>query len=285
MATPKKFYMKFGMILHPASQWSIDRLGYDNKGKVDGIYRTAWQAIAKKSHTLLSTCIGLCMEKIRWPKELNQDHVEGKEKGRWKRAMTRDPYIATNIAMYILDKGLKYPIFPTIIHYRRYLWAFLRYLRDEKVEDRVAFEDSVKFLLKWGKSTKWLHRMVRDTWANGLHKKTGLNGYSLYLWAWMAYIIDSQDIKEMLWHVVPRHNLLLLLMVCPNKYKSTTLYVNSLKRAQEYRAKDGFQWGADEWFDPKMPGDWHEYLDPNDQYKPDKDILEWFLKRHNLQKT
>jgi len=276
----KDHYFKvFGVILHKVPQWQIDKYGKSPWGKGDCLFLSFIVAIFKQDMKLLKGCIQLLNERRRWPDVLNDPDIDSPnlfneylqkiilsynkiaEKSflpviKWKiryrcqRGMTRDPYVMGLIAWHILDGEGKCPI--------NLPWYIMR--------------PDFYFFYKWiqtGRS-KYKNRYERYlTWYLPLKKSMPV--YVTHLHCWKAFIMESETIKELLQFFIPHWNLLLYLLVNhPLKYHYTTFFSN-------YQSRNTYHWTRDSYAEIGQNG--IEKLPDDAEYRPDKEILEWIIRK------
>ncbi len=276
------FYKKHGVILARSPQWQIDLYGFAPDGIGDCIFRTAIMAIAKYDHDMLHTCVTLLDDPIRWPYLLDPPKVKGKKPYRSQKYMTRDPYIMTFCAMYLLTEGptchLKALSMPWYTH-RPYLKSWIKYLvatgdrnsSTDKVDKlKCRYERLMLRLIRWGDKTKDIRLFVEKykllRWTR---HQFGIHGYSLHLWAWMAYTAASSRVKDKLIYHIPHWNFLLLaLIVGPPTHEPF------IRNVRNYISKRVYQWTREQWIDGA-------YLPAGEKYYLDKDILNWVLNRES----
>jgi len=269
-------------MLAQSPKWEEDLYGFAPDGIGDCIFRSAIAAMAYYDHDMLSICATLLNDGIRWPYLLDPPTISGKKRYRSQKSLTRDPFIMTWCAKYNLTEGSTYHLralrMPWWL-YRPYINSWVRYLvatgdRNSTLEEseklKKRFEGHMLRLLWWGVHTRGIRAFVEKyrllRWTRS---RFGLPGYSLHLFAWMAYTAGSNRLKDKLVFLLPHWNLLLwALVVGPPTHEP---YISEVK---EYRSRKGYQWTAE---------DQHEddYLPEYESCYLDMDILEWVINRQS----
>lgn len=257
------YYLDEGLLRAHSPDWEIRRDGEASDGIGDLIGRSAKAALAYNDPTMLKSCINLLKKGMRWPDSMSPKnmarnrldhqwskwmHKLGKQKYvkcRPQGSITRDPYVGVICACQLMPgfwqsiRTLKIPWYlnrPDLYFWKRYL---------EKGKYKRQYE--------------W--------WALlGLNKKTPV--FVLYHIAWMAYVADSEKIKDKLFKYLPHWNILLRVL-CVG-------LAIPWEHTEDYRAKSNYQWQRPKWDTP--PEDSIYYLDKDDAYKLDKDILDYVVK-------
>jgi len=251
------YYEYFGVILARDSGWE--------QGKGDCIFRSCIVGLANRDPYYIFACDNLIEENIRWPNVLNSN-----VKGRSQKSMTRDPYIMYIVACKLVGRiyayrGVKFPFWLR----RDYVKNWRRGLRGiHAIYHKRRYERQMSALLWWAKNTEKIKTFLSSKKGiiRGLRHKFGIHGYSLHIWAWMAYTIKSDRIKKELLPLIPEHNLLLRLLCEDTDLKLPGLCVN-------YTAKYGYQWTEMKKKTKKLP------LGQKIQW--DKDILMWAYQNRN----
>jgi len=226
----------------------LERVGdRESRGERDCIYRSAYAAMAYGDFRLVWNCLHLCDGKIRWPVRLGEP----------SKRMTRDPYIITICAAYLLDasydsqpeygidKIKSYLKIPWYL-YRPHVWAWRKYLITG--------------------SEKWKRRYERRAILGLKISKNRM--FSLCLEAWMAYVADSDKVKLEVWFKSPTWNKLISILCCSEIEPDLKIVFEDY--ITNYRPKDRNQWTESKWRnDGYYTG----------EYKIDKDILTYLLNK------
>jgi len=279
--TMNYFYEKYGVILARSEPWQIEKYGFPPEGLGDCIFRTALTAIAHYDHKLLDKCVSLLQERKRWPDLLDPPRRPIRQGYRRKNRMTRDPFIMTFCAMYLLTEGstshmrkLRVPWYinrPYLKNWVRYLLTTCdRYQSHKDCEKYlIRYERQLNRLIWWGSKTQDIKLWVeKRSWLRWTRHRFGIHGYSLHLWAWMVYTAgDGATLSSKVLQYVPHWNTLLWLL-----FAGSSPHFHFISGARRYRSKKGYQWTRENWIDK-------DYLPAGEKYYLDKDILDWVFKQ------
>ncbi len=271
------YYINAGMMLARSPEWEADKYGFYPDGIGDCIGRSAKAALVYHKPEMLQKCVDLLKIGKRWPDELEGvncaknwfDYTWSRlryklgistwyRKYRHQTSITRDPIIGVICALWVMDW----------FTFRMSLNNWGKQIKDIKIrwwQNRPDLYHWKKYL----ETGKAKHKRKYEWWAKiGLSKRTPV--YVLNHMAWMAYVAESDRMKEKLWSHIPHWNYLLR--------ELTNHPLNHLHRIliENYQAKSGSQWSHHTLIKP--PEDSHFYLDPDDEFKMDLDELNYILK-------
>ena len=271
------YFIKAGMMLARSPGWSKDIYGFDPNGIGDGNGRSSVAARIYGLPEMLQQNVDLLKAGKRWPDELGtyktNPHIARNildyewcklmhklgqrdfRKYRSQGSITRDPIIGVICSLYLMKDRVysewKNQIKDIKIRWwqnRPDLYHWKKYLETGKAKHKHKYE-------WWAK--------LNITWFTPV--------YALNHMAWMAYVAESDKVKKELWKRIPYWNYLLR--------ELTNHPLNHLHKllVEYYLAKSGDQWSHPIWITP--PDDSHFYLDEDDQYKLDKDELNYITNR------
>ena len=258
------YFIKAGMMLARSPQWEYDDYGFSPDGIGDCIGRSAKAALVYNKPEMLQKCIDLLKAGKRWSSLLSPPppHPErlwgAKKRYRRQSSITRDPIIGVICSLWLMPYSSNYQ------------WK--KQIKDIKIrwwQNRPDLYHWKKYL----ETGKQRHKRKYEWWAKlGLSKRTPV--YVLNHMAWMAYVADSWKMKTELWRYVPAWNILLELLT--DKHPQSFIEPN----AKAYQATSGSPWSHPAQITP--PDDSHFYLDEEDEYKLDLDVLNWILTKNRL---
>ena len=237
-------YIEHNLLLETAQPWQIEQFGFDAHGKDNCLFISSIAAICYENYDMLRAVADCLLQRRRWPVELDQPEDKNY---RSVKGMTRDPYIMFYCAAHLLNRrqfidAVKMPWYL----YRPNVWAWRRYLitGEEKYKRKYEFWQKI--------SLRFKHPV-----------------YALNLAAWMAYVAESNEIKDELDDILYANgivnHLLLELLICDT--------VNPwLAEVDQYQPRIRFYWTAEPWEAEQLP----LYDGP---YAIDKDILYYLINR------
>jgi len=276
------FFRLWDVILHKTPQWAIKELGKPHWGKGDSVARTATVAIYKNDKTLLNKCVQLLNEHKRWPdilcdpeidlpnlfmeylqvvilaynklaKKSFLPEIKWKKKYRCQWGITRDPFVMTLIAWYLLDGEGKCPV--------KVPWYIMR--------------PDFYFFYKWIKTHQSKYKKKYERWMYSyLPMKKKIPIYVLHMHVWKAFVMESQSTMQLLHPFIPDWNYLLRVL---SGHPLLYLQMDFIKR---YRSRNHYHWGSDYWHE--IGTNETVALPVDNIYRPDKEILEWALKHKML---
>ncbi len=249
------YFIKAGMMLARSPQWEYDDYGFYPDGIGDCIGRSAKAALVYNKPEMLQKCVNLLKAGKRWPVMLSPPppHPErlwgAKKRYRRQSSITRDPIIGVICSLWLMPYSSNYQ------------WK--KQIKDIKIRWWQNRPD-LYYWKKYLETGKAKHKRKYEWWAK-LNITRYTPNYTLNHMAWMAYVADSDKMKEKLLDYIPDWNYLLIALCDPIEWEMG-----------DYKAKSGYQWSHPGWIIP--PEDSHYYLDEEDEYKLDKDVLNWVIK-------
>ena len=253
------YFIKAGMMLARSPQWEYDDYGFYPDGIGDCIGRSSKAALVYNNPEMLQKCVDLLKAGKRWPSILSPPRPHPKKllgaKKRYRRqsSITRDPIIGVICSLWLT------PMSNTAHEYK---WK-------PKIKDiTIRWWQNRPDLYHWKKyleTGKQRHKRKYEWWAK-LNVTRFTPNFALNHMAWMAYVADSDEMKTKLLKYIPYWNCLL-----------DALCGWGDKAMYSYRARSGYTWSHPVQIIP--PANSHYWLDEDDEYKLDKDVLNYILKR------
>ena len=266
------YFIKAGMMLARSPEWEEDQYGFPPDGLSDTEGRSAEAARIYGFPEMLQKCIDLIKARKRWPDELGTYktnpniaqniidyewcklmHKLGQKdfrKYRSQYSITRDPIIGIICSLYLM-KDRAYSEWKNQIKDIKIRWW----------QNRPDLYHWKKYLETGNRR----HKSKYEWWAKlGLSKRTPV--YVLNHMAWMAYVAESNKMKNKLLPYVPNWNYLLIAICDFFEWEMS-----------DYKDTSGNPWSHPVKIEP--PTNSHFYLDEGDQYKLGKDSLNWVIDR------
>lgn len=271
-------YFEYGdVILHPTQPWQHALFG-EQWAKGDTIFLTAIIALVKGDKKLLNKCIELLNQRRRWGESLDDiqhdapslfiEYVDTfltrynrwasrkdwrpiipwRKRYRCVKGMTRDPFVMTYIAWFVLYGEGECPLNHPFWINRPDFYYFAKWIKTGKSKYKKRYE--------W-----WMTFSLR-------HKKK-LPGYVLHLHLWKAAIIESDKIKELLRSFVPHWHLLGYIL---SDHPLLYLYTDAINN---YISRTDYHWDRDKYC--AIGKDGVEELSEDSLYRPDREILDWAM--------
>jgi len=233
------YYEKHNVLLAQTGNWSKKYYGFNHECKGDCIFRTCLYAMSisednpTKAFTLLQNCSYLLQDGIRWPDELN--HPLDK-RYRSQYSVTRDPIVMFIVACFLTDNTelLKYLRIPIFL-YRPYLKNLLMFTTTLDIKYKRRIERQLIRTIRFAVFTEPL-RIYVDKYRilKFLKHKVGLHSYSLHLFSWINYVINSDKLKAEIMTHIPIWNDLLWALMGGALYSDTP-----------YTSRERYQWTED----------------------------------------
>jgi len=278
MESPEQHYRRqHKVIIAPAPKWAQALYRFNHWSKGDTIFLSAMIAMVTEDRQMLLNLVELLRQRRRWPKELDYPNdapnmfiqildelishynrrasrtewmpiIPWKKRFRWVGGMTRDPFTMVIIAWDHLMEG-PCPVRVPILQQRLGFLFWVRYMKTKREWQKKIWEFSAR---NPGKKPMYVY----------------------HLNCWRAWAAKSEKVKKLLEPVIPEWNFLCRLLVDHH------LNYLSVDRMRAYKSKNGYAWDDRRLFIP--PEDSRVYLDPGDEYQPDKQILNFIMKWNHL---